>query len=147
MISGVMIQPLKQIKDERGKVMQMLRADSPLFQGFGEVYFSMILPGKIKGWKKHTRMTQHFAVPVGKVILVIYDPRNGSLTHNQLQEIELGEENYQLVKVPPQVWYSFQGISRTPALIVNCSDIPHDPKEGENLDPFSALIPFSWGGK
>ena len=42
MIDGVIISPLKQILDERGKVMHMLRGDSEGFVGFGEIYFSVI---------------------------------------------------------------------------------------------------------
>ena len=41
MIDGVQIHPLRQIPDERGKIMHMLRSDAPHFQGFGEIYFSM----------------------------------------------------------------------------------------------------------
>ena len=54
MIEGVMITPLKQIFDERGKVMHMLRADSPTFSGFGEIYFSCTYPGAIKAWHMHS---------------------------------------------------------------------------------------------
>ena len=30
--------------------MHMLRADAPHLQGFGEIYFSTVNPGAIKGW-------------------------------------------------------------------------------------------------
>ena len=49
MIDGVLITPLKQIFDERGKVMHMLRNDSPVFSNFGEIYFSCTYPA----WAKH----------------------------------------------------------------------------------------------
>ena len=49
MIDGVVITPLKQIRDERGAVLHMLRTDAPHFAGFGEVYFSVVNPGVIKG--------------------------------------------------------------------------------------------------
>ena len=39
MIEGVVITPLKQIEDERGKVMHMLREDSKVFERFGENLF------------------------------------------------------------------------------------------------------------
>ena len=46
MIEGVILTPLKQISDERGKVMHMLRwKDSPVFSKFGEIYFSCTYPG------------------------------------------------------------------------------------------------------
>ena len=44
MIEGVIITPLKQIEDERGKVMHMLREDSKVFKRFGEIYFSFTNP-------------------------------------------------------------------------------------------------------
>lgn len=144
MISGVVIQPLKQIEDERGKVMHMFRKDSELFAGFGEVYFSLIHCGKIKSWKKHLRMTQHFAVPMGKVRIVIYDDRKDSPTYKELQEVELGEGNYSLIRIPPLLWYGFKGIAPGTSLIANCANLTHDPQEVENLDSSTKSIPYSW---
>ena len=40
MIDGVKVVPLRQIVDERGKIMHMLKATDPHFLGFGEIYFS-----------------------------------------------------------------------------------------------------------
>ena len=48
MIEGVKITPLKQIKDERGKIMHMLRSDSKIFKKFGEIYFSTVNKGFVK---------------------------------------------------------------------------------------------------
>ena len=41
-IEGVTVRPLRQICDERGKVMHMLRSDDPHFERFGEIYFSVV---------------------------------------------------------------------------------------------------------
>jgi len=38
MIEGVITTPLKQIPDDRGMVMHMLRRDSKNFSKFGEIY-------------------------------------------------------------------------------------------------------------
>jgi dTDP-4-dehydrorhamnose 3,5-epimerase len=144
MIEGVVIQELKQIIDERGKVMHMLRSDSPLFTNFGEIYFSVVNSGAVKAWKKHLKMTQHFAVPVGSIRLVIYDDRMNSISCGNLEVIEVGEDNFSLVRIPPLVWYGFKGISSIPALIVNCTDFPHDPDEAERLEYFDNRIPYEW---
>ena len=53
MIKGIKITKLKIIPDERGKVMHMMRNDSPVFKNFGEVYFSTIYENKIKAWHLH----------------------------------------------------------------------------------------------
>jgi dTDP-4-dehydrorhamnose 3,5-epimerase len=144
MIDGVIIQELKQITDERGKVMHMLRCDSPLFERFGEIYFSFVNPGVVKAWKRHKRMTQNFAVPIGMIRLVIYDNRDGTTSYGRTEIMEIGEENYCLVKIPPLVWNGFQCISFKQALIANCSDIPHDPDEAEQKDQLNSSIPYKW---
>ena len=145
MIEGVVIQKLKQIIDERGKVMHMLRVDSPLFVGFGEIYFSVINSGAIKAWKKHLKMTQHIAVLMGNIRLVIYDDRQDSTSYGGLDVINIGEENYSLVRIPKLVWYGFMGSSPIPAIIANCTDLPHNPAEVERLDPFDERVPHHWG--
>ena len=48
MINGVKITEKKQIHDERGKVMHMIKSSDPEFINFGEIYFSCINPGVIK---------------------------------------------------------------------------------------------------
>src|SRR5580698_7037148 len=132
MIEGITIKPLKIIRDERGQVMHMLRSDDPLFKGFGEVYFSVVNAGVVKGWKKHTKMVQSLAIPKGNMKLVIYDDRPDSSSKGEVQEIIIGEDNYQLVQLPPLVWYSFSPIGNFPAMIANCTNIPHDPQESEH---------------
>jgi len=109
-IKGVEIHPLRQIPDERGKVMHMLRRDDPWFSEFGEIYFSVVFPGAIKAWHLHTRMTLNYAVPSGRIKLVLYDDRDGSPTRGELQEIFTGEDSYALITVPPGVWNGFKGI-------------------------------------
>ena len=53
MIDGVKIVPLRQIVDERGKIMHMLKATDPHFIEFGEIYFSCAWPGTVKAWHIH----------------------------------------------------------------------------------------------
>src|SRR6202022_518836 len=63
-ISGLVVTPLRRIPDERGAVLHMLRDDSPMFERFGEIYFSTVYPGAIKGWHLHREMTLNYAVPL-----------------------------------------------------------------------------------
>ncbi|KHE94087.1 MAG: dTDP-4-dehydrorhamnose 3,5-epimerase family protein [Candidatus Scalindua rubra] len=144
MIDGVIIQSLKQIVDERGKVMHMLRNDSPLFKKFGEIYFSVVNPRVVKAWKRHKEMIQNFAVPIGMIKLVIYDNRDGTKSYGRTEVLEIGEDNYCLVKIPPLLWYGFQCASSTQALIANCTDIPHDQDEAEQMSPLDSFIPYQW---
>ncbi len=147
MIDGVFIHPLKQIADERGRVMHMLRCDDPHFEAFGEIYFSTVYPGVIKGWHRHKLMTLNYAVVVGIIKLVLYDDREESSTKGEIQEIFLGSSNYALVRIPPLVWNGFKGVGTGEAIVANCSTIPHDPGEIERKDPFENDIPYDWALK
>lgn len=147
MIEGVEIRPLRVIPDERGMILTMLRSDDKHFKKFGEIYFSMIYPGVVKGWHVHEKMTLNYAVITGAIKCVLYDEREDSPTKGEIQEIFLGIENYNLVTIPPKVWNGFKCISTEPAIVANCSDIPHDPHEISRMDPHKNNIPYSWGRK
>lgn len=147
MIDGVAVRPLRRIPDERGTVMHMLRADDPHFERFGEIYFSTVYPGVVKGWHRHQRMTLNYAVVHGTVKLVLYDDRAGSKTRGELMELFVGDANYALVTVPPMVWNGFKGIATAPAIVANCATIPHDPTEIERLDPATPTIPYRWDAR
>ena len=147
MIEGVSIRPLRQMPDERGKIMHMLRRDDPWFEKFGEIYFSVVYPGVIKGWHLHKTMTLNYAVVSGMIKVVLFDDREGSVTKGELQEIFTGEEAYSLITIPPAVWNGFKGCGVKPAIVANCATEPHDPAEIVRMDPFSEKIPYDWNLK
>ena len=144
-IEGVKQTKLREISDERGSVLHMLRQDADDFLGFGECYFSEINPGMVKAWKCHQEQTQTLAVPIGLIRMVIYDDRVGSATKGAFQIFELGRpDNYIRIQIPPGLWYGFTCLSRNPALIVNCADKPHDPLESKLMPFDDASIPYAW---
>jgi dTDP-4-dehydrorhamnose 3,5-epimerase len=143
-IHDVRVTPLRRIPDERGAVLHMLREDAPHFERFGEIYFSTVYPGVVKGWHIHRKMTLNYAVPVGMIKLVCYDDREGSPTRGAVQELHVGELNYSLVTIPPFIWNGFKGEGTGPALVANCATIPHDPGEIDRMDPFTNDVPYNW---
>jgi dTDP-4-dehydrorhamnose 3,5-epimerase len=144
-IDGIKIVPLAQISDERGSVLHMIRKEEGLLCEVGEIYFSEVLPWKIKAWKRHKKMTQNFAVPFGLIKLAFYDDRVHSKSKGKIETLVLGRpDNYSLVQVPPLLWYGFQGIGSTPSILANCADMVHDPKESESQDYTNSDFPFLW---
>ncbi|MDR1360501.1 MAG: dTDP-4-dehydrorhamnose 3,5-epimerase, partial [Deltaproteobacteria bacterium] len=77
-IEGVLLADLAEIPAAGGPVLHMVRRDSPLFSGFGEIYFSLVEPGAVKAWKRHLRQTQLFAVPHGLMEVLVHDARENS---------------------------------------------------------------------
>ena len=141
MINGVVITPLKQIRDERGAVFHMLRRDADHFADFGEVYFSVINPGVTKGWRKHTEMISSLCCVQGKAKLVLMSEESGEVV-----EITIGAdpEDYKLVTIPPGVWSAFACIGDEPAMIANCASILHRADEAETRALDNPPLPYEW---
>jgi dTDP-4-dehydrorhamnose 3,5-epimerase len=142
-IDGVEIVPLRRIPDERGTIYHMLRATDPHFIAFGEIYFSSIYRGVVKGWHRHRDMTLNYACISGRIKLVLYDDRPDSPTKGALLEVFLGPDDYSLVSIPPGVWSGFKGMTEE-SLVANCATHPHDPTRTERIDPFGDQIPYDW---
>jgi len=143
-IEGVQSVPLHRIPDERGTIFHMLRADDPHFIQFGEIYFTTVYDGVVKGWHKHSDMTLNYACVVGRIKLVLYDDREDSTTRGALIERFLGPDDYSLVVIPPGVWSGFKGMTSPFALVANCCTHPHDPRRTTRLDPHGGEIPYDW---
>jgi dTDP-4-dehydrorhamnose 3,5-epimerase len=146
-IEGVNVVPLKQISDERGKIMHMLKATDLHFINFGEIYFSCAWPGVVKGWHVHSRMTVNNAVMVGHAKLVMYDGRPNSPTHGEVTELFIGEDNYCLVQIPPGIANGYKAYGDKLVVMANCATEPHDPTEISYIDPMVNDIPYDWALK
>ena len=142
MIDGVKIVPLRQIVDERGKIMHMLKATDEHFIAFGEIYFSCAWPGTIKAWHIHTTMTVNNAVISGRAKLV--HVRHAGRTRRrkgELQEVFFGEDNYVLVQIPPGIANGYKAYGDKLVIMANAATEPHDPDEMLRVDPFTRRDP------
>ena len=147
MIEGVVITPLKKIKDDRGTVMHMMRRDSNIFKNFGEIYFSLTFPKAIKAWHMHKEMILNYACIEGKVKFILFDDRKESKTKGKIQEIFMSTEDYFLVTIPPLIWNGFKAIENHSSIIANCTDIAHDPNEMIKKPFDDPMFPYDWGMK
>ena len=148
-IAGVKVKPLRIIPDERGWLMEVLRADEPeLFTRFGQVYVSATYPGVVKAWHFHRRQIDNFACVAGMVKLVLVDTRDDSPTRGRINEFFVGTQNPVLVQVPNLVYHGWKCISVEPSLVVNVPSEPYqrDAPDEYRLEPHGAL-PYDWSRK
>ena len=148
-IEGVKTQKLRVIPDERGWLMEILRADQPeLFGGFGQVYVSATYPGVVKGWHYHKLQLDNFACVAGMVKLVLVDTRAGSATEGVVNEFVIGSLNPMLVQVPKLVFHGWKCIGSEVALVVNVPTEPYryDEPDEYRLEPHGTL-PYDWSRK
>lgn len=144
MIEGVFLTPLKIIPGEYGDVLHAIKCTESSFTGFGEAYFSTVKKGAVKAWKRHRKMVLNLVVPCGEIKFVLYDDRQDSLTCGKIFEIILSRNNYQRLTVPPMIWIGFKGMGDGLNMLLNVSNIPHDPLEVDRQDAFENYIGYDW---
>lgn len=135
MIEGVSLHPLKHISVPNGDVFHALKCTDEGYSGFGEAYFTQIESGKVKGWRRHNRITLNLVVVYGKVKFVIYDDREGSVTKGQFEEVILSpNENYQRLTVAPGLWMAFCGGDESTSMLMDIIPEPHNPSEADKKE-------------
>jgi dTDP-4-dehydrorhamnose 3,5-epimerase len=127
----------KTIFNSKGPVLTVVKKNSKGFKGFGEAYFSWIYPKKIKGWKKHSKMTLNIVVPIGKIRFIFFNPLK-----KKFKSFIIGQSKYFRLNIPPNTWFAFQCLSKRKSLLLNIANIRHKKSEVENL-PLK-YIKFNW---
>lgn len=144
MIDGVKIIPLRIIPDERGAIMHGVRSDN-ILNDFGEVYFSKINFGAIKGWHVHESLILNYICIYGQIKLVLHDMRNDSPTKGETQEIFMGIDNYCLVHIPPGIANGSKGLWNPYSIVSNVASEPHNPNiKYKRIDPHTGQIKYNW---
>jgi len=149
MIDGVHVKPLKLIPDERGFLYEMLRTDDPFFQQFGQCYLTAVYPGVVKGWHWHKLQTDHFVCVSGMAKVVLYDRREDSPTHGEVNEFFMGERNLILLVIPRGVLHGMKGTGTETAMIINLPTHTYDHSEPDEfrVDPHDNDVPYDWDQK
>jgi len=146
MIEGVATKQLKQVADERGWLVEILRNDWEHFQRFGQLYLTAAYPQVVKAWHMHKKQTDNITCIKGVIKLVLYDDREKSKTRNELDEFIIGERNLMLVKIPPEVWHGFKTVTEEYALVLNVPTELYNYEEPDEhrLPPSTEKIPYDW---
>ncbi len=146
MIDGVVIKDLRVITDERGFLMEIMRNDDPMFETFGQVYMTTAYPGVVKGWHYHKEQIDHITVLHGMAKIVLYDMRESSPTHGEIQELFIGERNRILVRIPTLVAHGMKGIGTEPAFMLNVPNKVYNYESPDEfrIPPHSGNIPYDW---
>jgi len=147
LISGVQVKLLKVIPDERGRLMEVLRADDALFERFGQVYVTTAKPGVVKAWHFHKLQDDHFACLAGQARVGLYDARADSPTQGQVNTFLMSPEDPFLVKIPMGVYHGFKGVAPdVDTMILNVPTQTYNYKTPDEYraDPNDPNIPFDW---
>jgi dTDP-4-dehydrorhamnose 3,5-epimerase len=146
MIEGVKTKKLRVIPDERGWLMEILRADDEIFDKFGQAYVTTAYPGVVKAWHYHKKQTDNFTCIKGMMKVALYDAREDSATYKEVNEFFVGEKNPILISVPPGVYHGFKAIGTEIAYFLSVPTLPfnYDEPDEYRLAPDTKEIPYDW---
>ncbi len=146
LIEGVRVKKLNVIPDDRGRLMEILRADDAEYEKFGQVYMTTAYPGIVKAWHFHKLQTDNFTCVKGTMLLALYDARDGSRTHSMINEFVINLDNPALVHIPPGIYHGFKCIGDEEAVVINTVTEPykHAAPDEYRVDAHDGGIGYDW---
>ena len=130
LIEGVILRQLIVHQDDSGTLVETLRRDwRDVFNekelNFSMQYISVTPSGVIRDkdkWHVHKNKKDRFICVWGKIVTVLYDPREGSRTKNQTNLFLMGPEKKEemfMVVIPQNVYHGFMVVSKEPGYLLN----------------------------
>ena len=133
MIDGIKLTENKIINHPDGDILHIIKKSSFGFCGFGEVYASSIHKDKIKGWKRHNKITINLTVIEGIIKFAIYDDRVDSKTYKEINTFTLGPDlKFSRLTIISGLWVAFKGLDEN-NLLINVIPKEHDKNEADNM--------------
>lgn len=128
-MNGIKIISLRKIKTPKGDIYKFLSKNDRHFKKFGEIYFSEIKKNQKKGWNLHLKNKCHISLIAGKVKFhFLKKEKNNFLS----KKIILSTQNYRMIIVEPNIYFSFTGIGKF-NLIVNFLENIHSKDESKKF--------------
>jgi dTDP-4-dehydrorhamnose 3,5-epimerase len=133
-IAGVQLRRPPTHADHRGTITEIfdLRwgfTDDPLVY----VYHVTVTPGQIKGWVLHERQNDRMFVYDGVLKVVLFDGREDSPTHGQVNIFHLGTHDRALLSIPAGVWHAVKNVGIGAASFVNLPSRPYEHEDPDKL--------------
>ena len=149
MIEGVKLKPLKVFCDDRGFLMEVLRADDAFYRGFGQTTYTLSYPGTIKAFHWHRRQDDLWFVVSGMAQCVLHDLREDSPTRGETNVFYLGDHKRALLAIPAGVAHGYRVLGNQPVALFYHTTEPYDPsRPDEERIPFDdPAIGFDWTTK
>ncbi len=136
MIQGVEVVPLVVRADDRGYLIEILRATDPYFTRFGQVYLvGNMARGTIRAFHKHAALWDWFFISHGSAKFVLKDDRPDSPTYGEMMTVVVGERNPTLIVVPPGVYHGWMSLEDDTQLISTASEVYQRERPDETRIP------------
>lgn len=123
-IKGVAFVALVPNVDDRGYLIEILRATDLHFTTFGQVYIvGNLARGVIRAFHKHQVLWDWFFISYGAAKFVLVDDRQDSPTYGQMNIFVTSARNPALLAIPPGVFHGWMSLEDDTQLISIASDV------------------------
>jgi dTDP-4-dehydrorhamnose 3,5-epimerase len=132
MIEGVKLVNLVAHVDDRGYLIEILRATDEHFTRFGQVYIvGDMARGTIRAFHKHDVLWDWFFISHGSAKFALRDDRPDSPTYEQMETYVITQRNPSLLVVPPGVFHGWMSLEDDTQLISTASEVYNRKKPDE----------------
>jgi dTDP-4-dehydrorhamnose 3,5-epimerase len=147
MIKDAVFENLVVRSDDRGYLIEILRANDPHFTKFGQVYLvGNIARGTIRAWHKHEVLWDWFFISHGTAKFALYDDRPGSPTHRETNTFVMGARQPAVLTVPPGVFHGWMSLEDDTQLVSTASEVYDRAKPDEVRVPYDSFG-YDWSVK
>lgn len=146
MIQGVKIFECKRFADNRGFLLEIVKAAQVPEFDWKQTNFTVAHPEVIKAFHWHRKQTDLWFCVSGNIETVLYDRREDSPTHREIQTVAMGEFNPVAILIPSGVVHGYRVLGTISAGLVYLVDQEYDPtKPDEERIPYDdGEIGFNW---
>ncbi len=149
MIDGVKLKQLKINADDRGFLAELLKEGDEIFKEIKQSNYTESYPGVIKAFHWHKKQWDIWFVVKGMAQVVLYDLRKDSPTYKQTDVLYFGEDNRQVLLIPPGVAHGYRVLGNKRLGLIYFVTEKYDPQNpDEERIPFDDKeINFDWSTK
>ena len=124
MIEGVKLVELVARVDDRGYLIEILRATDGHFTKFGQVYLvGNMARGTIRAFHKHEVLWDWFFISHGSAKFALRDDRPKSPTYERMDTCVITQRNPSLLVVPPGVFHGWMSLEDDTQMISTASEV------------------------
>ncbi len=147
LIDGVDVREHKNLVTKNGITTEIHRADWGFVEGsINHIIFVEIRAGVVSAWHMHEIRTDYIFVISGAIRIVLFDDREASATHGNLNVFNSSMMRPTVYKIPPGVWHGFKNLDNQPGGFLNFSDHAYNYAEPDEwrLPADSQSIPYAF---
>jgi len=147
MIKDVKVVDLVPRIDDRGYLIEILRASDEHFTKFGQIYLvGDMVRNTIRAFHVHKLLWDWFFVSHGSAKFALVDDRKDSPTYKEINTFVISERKPQLLVVPPGVYHGWMSLEDDTQMVSTASEVYNRENPDEERIPYDSFG-YEWGVK